>query len=57
VEQDLSDVNEEGYVEVDSPAAQADMFDLSEDELLRQKEAFLESIAVRRPPFRPPRQL
>ena len=57
MEQDLSDVNEEGYVEVDSPAAQADMFDLSEDELLRQKEAFLESIAVRRPPFRPPRQL
>jgi hypothetical protein len=54
VEQDLSDVNEEGYVEVDSPAAQADMFDVSEDELLRQKDAFLESIAVRRPPGEPP---
>ena len=54
VEQDLSDVNEEGYVEVDSPAAQADIFDVSEDELLRQKDAFLESIAVRRPPGEPP---
>ncbi|KAJ1482494.1 hypothetical protein T484DRAFT_1803818 [Baffinella frigidus] len=44
-QEELSDVNEEGYVEVDSPAGQADIFDLSEEDLLQQKNDFLDSIS------------
>lgn len=54
-QEELSDVNEEGYVEVDSPAGQADIFDLSEEDLLQQKNDFLDSISVRRPPCITPR--
>ena len=39
------DVNEDGFVEVESPATHA-MFELSEEELLRQRNEFLESISV-----------